>query len=112
MRRPAPWASNVAARGTSIALKARAPACSRRAWSSGSSGRGKGKRVEGTKGNRGPGNVKPFPEAHVGELPRGKQRIHKPRPQRLPGPVDAPVGGEQGPPPPAGGLDECGQLLD
>ena len=44
IRRPAPWASRVPARGRSTALNAPGPARSRRAWSTGSSGRGNGMR--------------------------------------------------------------------
>ena len=59
MSRPAPWASSVAARGTSMMTNAWSPARSRRAWSSGSSGRGNGRRSIVTSDSDGPGTSMP-----------------------------------------------------
>ena len=71
MRRPAPWASRVAARGRSISPKAPAPARSRRGLQQRLVGARERDAVDRHQAQRGTGHVDALPEAHGGEEARG-----------------------------------------
>ena len=65
--RPVPWASRVAARGTSISSNASRPGWPGGPAAEGSSGRGNGKPVDGDERQGRPRHVHSLPETHGGE---------------------------------------------
>ncbi len=130
MRRPVACARSTAARGKSISANAFAPARSRRACSSGSSGRGNGRRSIVTSDRLGPGTSMPCQKPIVanrqddvllgeaaraslgfGSSPWARIVWADPRPQLGGCRLHRPPRREQRERAPAGGLDERGELV-
>ena len=126
--RPAPWASNAADGGRSTREKAPPPARSRRAWSSGSSGRGRGACRSSRATGPGPGCPPPArsPWWRTGRRSRRKRTpraggssgdrpattpCRGARAPTPPPPLRSPACREQGQGPSAGRLQQLGQLL-